>query len=362
MSRSTFGLTLTSIENFEAAASFEIDPDTMDTVHPGEAPVARGTSDAMLAQRVASLTPASMNEAIALYAASGTMPDVERWLYRASGLVLAQPALARELADLFRRPTTTPAGRALVLDVLAAAGSAEAQAAMRAALDSSAARARPGEYALYVQRFSMVQSPDAATVDFLARAMRQGGDADARSGAAYAFGSAIGRRARAGDRDALRGGDALASELRAARTPSAKKAMLGALGNAALAESVPLLASMTRDADPSVRAAAVSSLRNVPGHDAAAALLASVADSSPEVERAAMGALAQRELTDADVTAFSDVVTRGATSIGSDGALVNALAPHAATSADARRALAFVLARSDGDLVLAARVRRMLNG
>jgi hypothetical protein len=119
---------------------------------------------------------------------------------------------------------------------------------------------------------------------------------------------------------------------------------------------------MTKDADASVRVSAIRSLRNVGGVDATQALIASVGDASPEVERAAMGALAERELDATEMAALADAVTRGGTDVGSDAALVNALAPAPRRHPDARRALAFVLARSDGDLALAARVRGLLNG
>jgi hypothetical protein len=74
-SQSAFNVSLVSIDAFDAKESLEIDPDATDAVHPGESPVAGGSQSAVLAQRVSSLTPASMNETIALYGASKTIPD-----------------------------------------------------------------------------------------------------------------------------------------------------------------------------------------------------------------------------------------------------------------------------------------------
>ncbi len=94
----------------------------------------------LLEARVDGLTMESLVDTVLEFGDGGTMPDHNRWLWRATGLLTLHPERCAELVAMFGDPNLTPAARGLLADLLANAGHPQAQAALRRMLDDDAAR------------------------------------------------------------------------------------------------------------------------------------------------------------------------------------------------------------------------------
>jgi hypothetical protein len=319
-----------------------------------------GAERRLLAKRADGLTVAGLLAYIGTYGSAGRLPDHNRWLWRATGLLLLEPEACARLADLHADPATDPRGRALIADLLAQAGSGAAQAALRAILGSERARHDAG-YPQLIERLGMVEHPDAETGRFFAAvAPAEGGPA--RAAAALSAGAVAGRLARSGDPEEAALADRIHRQLReqaAAAAPGEEEPLLRALGNAAVAEDEPWLASELGSDEAAVRRGAARALRHFPTADATAALAGVVRDADPGVQQAALSALAGRALDDAALGAINQALASGALAPQSDVFLVSLLAsqPPSDPRGEALRAL---LARASGDGPLAARIRGLL--
>ena len=109
------------------AAAAAVVPSTgpMDVVESGA-----GRRNALLL-RAAGLTGAQLVLDIRAHATMERLPDHNRWLWRATGLLKLEPALCSQLVTLFQDKTLGQETRALILDLLVGAGHATAQEAMR---------------------------------------------------------------------------------------------------------------------------------------------------------------------------------------------------------------------------------------
>jgi HEAT repeat protein len=214
----------------------------------------------------------------------------------AVAMLKLDPGLCAGLVEIFERPTTSLAARALLLDILASTGHPAAQQAMRDALSSDAARRDPAAFGTLLQRLSLIPSPDGETLTFAAATYHEA-KGEVRNAASYALGTALGERARGGDPQVQREADALRGDLRAARAPADKVALLGALGNAGFAADVALVKSFAHDADAHVRRQAALSLRKPDTVEATDALLEMMGDAESSVGVAAMQSLGERPLS-----------------------------------------------------------------
>jgi len=152
---------------------------------------------------------------------------------RAAAYVRLHPESCAHLVAWFEDARLTDLGRQLVLDVLSAAGSDEAQAAMRDALGTKEAR-DPALRGALVQRFVFVADPTPESARFVASVYddaRAAGETPVAFRAAAALGAIV---------EHLSGSDELAAELdrrlrsdlAERRSPEETVALLLALGNA----------------------------------------------------------------------------------------------------------------------------------
>ena len=98
--------------------------------------VTKGTRQRLLESQAQGFTREQMNHDLALYAAGGTMPGGNRWLWQAEGLLKLNPSYAEDLVPLFLSEAMNHQGRKYIFDVLSSAGTPEAQAVMRSLVET----------------------------------------------------------------------------------------------------------------------------------------------------------------------------------------------------------------------------------
>ena len=265
---------------------------------------------ALAEQRIAGLTAPEVMSAASVVSAGGEIPGGSRFLWRATALVGQDPALARALGEAASDAAVSTRGRGFCLDLLAQAGSADAERALLAALASDAAQA-DRYHAVHVQRLSLLEHPSRASTDAALAAIRS----EARPAIRGAWLASAGSLSAAVDDDGARAQlhDALRTALRASAKAGGEElqaALLG-VGNSAspaLAEdAVPFL----RSEEAAVRAVAVQAVADA-RHPLAAQHLATAAhDGASLVQRVALRALDQR-FTAAGVAAVASAVDNGA--------------------------------------------------
>jgi hypothetical protein len=226
----------------------------------------------------------------------------------AVALLRLDPSLCGALVQMFERPGASLATRALLLDLLASAGHAQAQAAMREALASPAARTDATGYGVLLQRLGMVLAPERETVDF-AYAAYAPSRGDARSAAAFALGATLGARGPARSDPMLeKYADRLRADLRAAKEADSRVALLAALGNAGNPRDAALIAGYARDDDAAVRRQAALSLRRERTPEARSTLFAMLRDPESSVGGAALSSLADEGLRADDARTLAGMV------------------------------------------------------
>jgi hypothetical protein len=215
-----------------------------------------------------------------------TPAEPTHWFRRFVALLMIEPAQADAAALLFARRDVGFEGRTRLLDGLAAAGHARAQAAMRTILASPEARADEKAWSRYVQSLRFLERPEGETLDFAANEMRSQ-DGDGRLAAATSWGSLARKSADAERRDVAR--TELLGALAAAPTPKQAHALLGALENLGDPATFETLAAHAKRGPN--RPAAVRALRRLETPEAQAFLLAQVGDRDVGVQMAAIYAL-----------------------------------------------------------------------
>ena len=251
-----------------------------------------GTQERLLMNRVAGLTGDQLLADLAAYGSGGLLPDHSRWLWRATGLLLLEPGLAADLADTFADGNATH--RELVLDLLAAAGTAQAQLAMRDLLSEPAHQAAAG-FPLQLQRLSTLRNPEPATVDLVRGLFDDHHAAHGNHWAAgYALGSTAGALYDADPAAALEAAAPLVEALASVSDATDRRHLLASLGNAALPEHAAAVRAHADDASPHVQAATARALRDLDDQASVDALHGLLADPSVAVQRAALGALQSR--------------------------------------------------------------------
>jgi hypothetical protein len=274
-----------------------------------------------------------------------------QFVIKAAAWLRLHPEQLPLLAKRFQDSDLTVKGRGLILDVLAQTGTPAAQGAMREALGSEAAHAKPRDFSLLAQRFSFVLAPDRASIEFLEKeyeAANRSAVVQAAQGTAVALGAVV-RRLDAQKDHALADqvSEKLRADLRQAQTPELRGALVAALGNAARREAVPDLVAVASDADVRVRDQVASALRSVDSPEARAGLLSLVADSSGAVATSALGSLRKQSLQDDDWRALRDLATSGRTPASSDTAMVELVRAKGQGRAEGRQILGKLLERND---------------
>src|SRR6478672_9827747 len=161
---------------------------------------------------------------------AGARPS-DVWKRAAVTLLRLNPKECEALALLFEDESARDEVRGTVLDLLAGAGTSEAQVVIRRLLALGVARRDSRMFASYVQRLGFLECPDGPTLRFLMSvyAESKSEQHDVRAACAYALGAAAGQALTSGDPDAaVRASDVLRRDLLAAGSTNEKCALLTA--------------------------------------------------------------------------------------------------------------------------------------
>ena len=327
----------------------------------GEGRASDGLARRMLAQRVDGLTAARMRTDVMLYAGSGLIAEQSRWVWRATGLLVARPETSDALAKLFESAALDTAARGLVLDLLASAGHARAQAAMRRALSS---KTLDDDAAVdLVQRVSFLLAPEDATIDLL---VAKNEDAQARqkdalaSATLYTLGACLGNmRARHAADPHPRAHALLLSRLAASSTGGMRRAALAALGNAGFPADGAAIRAHAGDDDELVRSQVAWSLRKVDSQESRTTLLTLAGDSTSAVQTSALRVLAQLALGEDDLARMESLAKSPRLTTAAALPLVDLLGAYVPTP-KGHAALETLRARDDLDSSARSRARALL--
>ena len=327
---------------------------------PGVPAPSAETERRVLEERVAGMTWARMLEDVLAHGAGGTMPDHERWLWRATGLLLLEPERCRDLVPLFGEEGIGASGRALLLDLLAATGHAQAQQALREILRGPGAAVADDERVLLFQRLALLARPDRETLALIDQTRAAASGPLARA-AAYTLGAAAHALSETDAEAATTAVAPLLQGLSAAHTAEHRDLFLRALGNAGLDTTMPEILSHRDAPEASVRAAAAFALRRIAHPDASRALVELTVDPDRDVQESALAALAGRRLDPADLATLARALREGRIDSRSDATLLSAVVPRLDRSPEADAVLRALLARADSAQV-SARLRALLAG
>lgn len=362
-SESKMKLKLQRIEDFDAA-DLELEPAPSQVMGPGALAVTAQTDQQLLQEQAGGLTLRAVLSNLLEFGAGGRMPDHNRWLWQVTGLLKLHPELCAQLLPAFRDPAVGPKGRALILDVLAAAGHPLAQEAMRQAIRYGQTTVDPAEQVMLLQRLSLVNAPEAATLDFLVQThltAANKGDTDTKLASLYAMGAALGKRAAMVNSAELRAhNERLIDALKTADRNVERVAALRALGNAGLTQNVPWVLPHTQSDDPSTRRAAAAALRKTQTPETTTALVTLLRDADPLVQKESLTSLDEHRLGPADLDTLATQLLSGATNKEADAEWVNFLSSHLHAGPAVPRMLEFLQTRTEGT-PLQARVRNLLD-
>jgi hypothetical protein len=324
-----------------------------------ETPGADVAEQKALENRVGGLTSGQMVSDVLSYANGGRMD--QRWLWQATGLLQLNPEACAELASIFGDDELTAQGRGVILDLLASAGTDEAQRVLRELLGSKAANPDETTHAVLFNRVALVQEANAETAEFVADqfdGLKKEPLGPMRVASTYALGAVAGHQAEQGNK-------AKAAELNARLVDGlensddlAEKAVaLRGMGNAGLPENVQTLTEYTRHESAGLRAAAADALRDTHTPEAVDALLALLKDPDWKVQQAALSTLANYKLSVDEARRIEQLIVSGVVESRNDPLLVTVLSRSATPEYPLGGAFAHVLQRNQHNGQLAARIR-----
>ncbi|MEW6432611.1 MAG: HEAT repeat domain-containing protein [Myxococcota bacterium] len=313
----------------------------------------------LLMQRVAGLTEAQLFDGVATYGASGFIPDVGLFVARASGLLKQRPELCEKLAERAATTAASQKERDFALELLAAAGSTEAQAAMRTILSSEVVKGDPQRRDRFL-RLSLLKEPTPATVAFVS-SERDAATGQDRNTLSLVLGSTAGELARTSPEAAQPFLTQLTHELQSARDVTERRHLLHALGNAGQASAVDDVLRWASDPDPKVRYAAVDALRFTPTPAARAAVTQAVADADVRVATHAIELLGHWQPDAAERAAIITAFRAGRLPWRTAHGVVTALAPYA-DDAQVRAFFEWVLTQPAADPSVHRRIASVLPG
>jgi len=235
-------------------------------------------------------------------------------------------------------------GRQLAFDLLAAAGTLEAQAAMRSLLQEPVAAGWP-ERNLLLGRFAFLAAPSPESAQFLLdqlAAARAADQPESMRALLYPIGTVSGRVA-----DPTLATQMHQALLQAAadEAPPLRAAGIAGLGNARQASDIPRLITATTDLDTNVRVEAVAALRTHVRPEATQALLEALTDPEPAVASRALDVLHERHFEGQPTPEFIARAQAGRYNPNLDRAMASALIG-SAKDPKVREALATIATRT----------------
>lgn len=237
---------------------------------------------------------------IGIRSAGNGLPPERGFMARAVGRLRAFPQSAMSLGEVFDTETRM-AGRTLALDLLASAGTPEAQAVMTERLGRADVQRDPG-FPRWVQNFSFVEHPEPASALFLLELEATPSEArhpDAAPALLYPMGAMARRLARTDPVLARALADRVRSVLAGSEERTVTTAALAGLGNAGRAGDFGAIVPHTLSHDPQIRATAAAALRWSAAPQAPGRILTMLGDTDPYVANAALDAALATETHDA---------------------------------------------------------------
>lgn len=299
-----------------------------------------------LERRVAGMTQEEMFAGITTYAGSKGSPNNAAWFWRATGLLRQQPEMARDVAQrMANMPPKQYAHLALAADLLANAGTPQAQAALVDVLTRMQADHHP-ELPNLIQHVAMIPNPDPKTVDFVADQYEQSSD-HLHLSAALTLGALTRRLMQHGYVGEAAGHvTTLARDLSSSRNAMETEVLVRALGNAAHVDGMGAILDKARDAQPTVRIAVAAALRRLQSSPAEDVLMTLMVDQHPGVQREALQTLMNYQLSHEHFARIDQAIADGKITVGAYNSVINLLTHWLIKQPDAvRRVLAAWQAR-----------------
>lgn len=263
-----------------------------------------------LEQLIGELTPALLVADLAALDGDADRRPRQGFVVAATAMVLRQPEVIDLLLTAWLEGYLGTRARAVTQDILASAGTARAQGAMLALLDTAQSDA---ERLRLIAPLAFVRRPTRDTVDQVRRRFRSAPPtSDPRRALAHSLGSLLSAGAptlgEAYVRAAL---DDVVSELTIADDELDRAALVAALGNAGAHAELSRLLELTSDPSPTVRADVAYAMRKIPLRAARDAACELMKDPVRDVAVAAVEALGYHPLSDADVACVERLVRGG---------------------------------------------------
>lgn len=253
------------------------------------------------AAMASSVSGPALLEALGDALTSGMMPTPHEWLPPAAARLRLEPELPEIVVrqTLARMDEAIAPGLAKTVDALIAAGSPEAQAALRTLVDDPAFRAHPAA-ASVTQHLALHEAPTVETLEWaVARALADPVWEQRLASVTIAASGAQAFRDAGDVTRADEAGQQLGAAYDALATASERTPWLLAMGNNGYAGHVPRVEAAFTSADVELRAAATRALRRVSDDAAEALLLRALDDDSDRVLDRALQSLSARGLDDA---------------------------------------------------------------
>ena len=243
----------------------------METLGPEVVPGEKLALENALRDRIGGLTYAKLTAHVRTYSGFKDA-NHRRWFYGAVGLLLQDPALCAQLAEDYFSEGVFDDGHNLIMDLLAAAGHSEAQAALRTILADNRAQADEN-FARLVQSTTLLRHPNLETVEFLGGLSETLRHPTKQASATISFGAGIGKLVEQGDdAGAQVMNDKLTAVSEGARTTPAKRGALYALGNAGLDANLGVIQAIDDNGDVNTRAVRARALRKLGSKEARTSL------------------------------------------------------------------------------------------
>lgn len=250
-----------------------------------------------LDQRIDGLTVEQLLETVIAMGAGAERTDQARFLWRATGLLIRDPALCMKLVPLATHDKASRELRALTLDLLTGVSDEAATQAMLAILTAAPVRSDEA-YPVYLQRLGAQTAPNDEAFELVhevfAEAQRAG-QQDELFASAYTLGS-MAQEAEGGSPQERRAVSALRESLAQVDDPTAVAHHVRALGNVGRDSVLSDVQRLRNHEDSEVRTAVATALGAIPSAQAERDLLELVGDASPSVQREAILSLYRRKV------------------------------------------------------------------
>jgi|GEM_PF-2614504 len=287
--KKTLSLKMIGKGNFDPGAFGAKQTSSMLAVYPGEPISDPKQNRELLAKQVNDLIYEDMESWIKNF-----RPDTKdnrannAMFYRSSGFVKLQPRSAQRLADFAMKKGRTSGERTLVMNILAAAGTENAQAAMKNMLSDPNVRKDP-QYGVLIQNFSFMDvKPTAGTLEFLSGLMNRKKGYESYA-AAHAFGACIHKLYKRSEKEkALSLNNQIRKKIDGAISHDERAEYIAALGNAGMFENNRIVTGYFKHPNPRIRAEAVMALRKTETSDVRSQMLFLFKDKDRGVQRSSI--------------------------------------------------------------------------